>query len=123
MSNINLTKSDEKAALDMVEQEILSNWTWSRLAYNLCMAGVDFDLAGNGGPACAEYISTYRRTLEAVLALTLCAVATTVGWKIHQPPNKIVRLVLFKVLEEIRGKAQSADQQRKGEVGLSRITK
>ena len=99
MSSLNSTTSDKQSAMKMMEQEILANWTWSNMAYNLCMAGVDFDLAGNGGPTCAEYISTHRRTLEAVLALMLCAMATCVGWKIHQPPrNTIVRLVLLSFL-------------------------
>jgi hypothetical protein len=78
----------------MVEEEILSNWTFSGFAFDYCLAGIDFNLAGNGGPDCSGYISFERRCLEAVVALALCIAATFVGWKIHQPPKvKIIRSV------------------------------
>jgi hypothetical protein len=53
----------------------------------MAQAGIDFNLAGNGGPSCARFISFHRRCVEAVAALVCCAVAAFIGWKIHSPPK------------------------------------
>ena len=36
--------SSASAAVKMIEDDILTNWTWSKIAYNYCIAGIDFDL-------------------------------------------------------------------------------
>jgi hypothetical protein len=36
--------SSSSAAVKMIEEDILSNWTWSTIAYNYCIAGIDFEL-------------------------------------------------------------------------------
>ena len=72
----------------MLTDDLLANLSWTSLVYDHCLAGINFSLAGNGGPACAEYIPFRRRCLEAGLAVVCCIVAVVIGWKIHNPPNK-----------------------------------
>ena len=48
--------------------------------FDVWTTGIDFDLPGNGGPACARYLSPQRRILEFLLGTTLALVALFLGW-------------------------------------------
>jgi len=73
--------------LTTISDEIKDNLSVSAILLDYSLAGIDFNLAGNGGPGCASYISFQRRTYEAILALICCAIAGLIGWKIHSPPR------------------------------------
>ena len=45
--------------------------------------GVNFDLPGNGGPDCLEYLSETQRIYETILGLTVVVVAFGLGHKLH----------------------------------------
>jgi len=50
------------------------------------VSGIDFSLAGNGGPDCVYHLSGWRRLLEDVFALCFCSLCLIVGLKIHRRP-------------------------------------
>jgi len=54
--------------------------------FDVWTTGIDFDLPGNGGPACARYLSPQRRILEFLLGTTLALVALFLGWRLHSKP-------------------------------------
>ena len=45
--------------------------------------GVNFDLPGNAGPDCFEYLSDTQRIYETILGLTIVVVAFGLGHKLH----------------------------------------
>ena len=81
------TNSTSDQVLDMISAEIRDDLSVSAILLDYSLSGINFSLAGNGGPDCASYISVQRRTYEAILALACCALAGFIGWKIHSPPK------------------------------------
>ena len=73
--------------LDTISAEIRDNLSVSSVLLDYSLSGIDFSLAGNGGPDCASYISAQRRTYEAILAMVGWALAGLMGWKLHSPPK------------------------------------
>ena len=64
--------------------EVLDIWT----------KGIDFNLPGNGGPACVQYLSPQRRILEFLLGTTLSLVTLFLGWRLHSRPLPLERVPL-----------------------------
>ena len=62
--------------------------------FDVWTTGIDFDLPGNGGPACAKYLSPQRRILEFLLGTTLALMALFVGWRLHSKPSTLKMLPL-----------------------------
>ena len=50
---------------------------------DLFAKGVDFELAGNGGPECFDYLSETQRIYETFLGLTIIVLALGLGQKLH----------------------------------------
>ena len=50
---------------------------------DLFAKGVDFELAGNGGPECYDYLSETQRIYETFLGLTIIVLALGLGQKLH----------------------------------------
>lgn len=60
---------------------------------NVLFGGIDFDLPGNGGQACAGFLSVQRRIIESILAVAIGCICLAFGHhKIVVPKqSKIIR--------------------------------
>jgi hypothetical protein len=45
------------------------------------VGGVDFTLAGNGGPTCSEFTPLFRRYTEMIFGVSLAAIIITWAYK------------------------------------------
>lgn len=52
--------------------------------------GIDWDLAGNGGPQCASYLSPTRQVLEFLCAIALSLICLFLGIYLHYKPGLLM---------------------------------
>jgi hypothetical protein len=52
-------------------------------------SGIDFSLAGNGGPECIAFHSTPRRVFETSVGAGLCLASFYVGYRDHTVPLSV----------------------------------
>lgn len=60
---------------------------------NIIYGGVDFDLPGNGGQACADFLSVERRIVESIFALAISCALLAFGYHnlVLPQQSKIIR--------------------------------
>jgi hypothetical protein len=67
------SSDNSSSAAGFIIQHFLDMETWTWLEY--CFAGIDYDLAGNGGYKCLEYIEPFKRIVETIVALVISTTA------------------------------------------------
>lgn len=64
---------------------------------NVLYGGIDFELPGNGGQACGNFLSGYHRVFETVVALAVSCACLTFGY------NNLVLPEQSKIIRKDRG--------------------
>lgn len=77
----------EEATSSSIKHDFLrhNNNNLSSVALDYCCSGIDFSLAGNGGPDCADYVDPYRRNVEILLGLSVSILALLFGFWLKTP--------------------------------------
>ena len=93
-----LLLSSARSSISTIEFKTTYSCNFSKKMWNVIFdvwtTGIDFDLPGNGGPACAKYLSPQRRILEFLLGTTLALMALFVGWRLHSKPSTLKMMPL-----------------------------
>lgn len=76
--------TENRTKVENLVSSQLNEWHWKQL-WNIFTAGIDFDLPGNGGQECLDYLPMKQRLQETFLGLVLILLAFMLG----KEPSKV----------------------------------